>query len=70
MGAPLLYEEGQSSSNGAIAMFIFWCILENGNHNSVTADNLFDAQRRARALQAKKLFVKNTANGKTSELGF
>jgi hypothetical protein len=51
-------------------MFIYWCKLENGKQNSISADNMFDAQRRARALSATELFCKNMANGKTSTLGF
>jgi len=34
----------------------FSCQLPNGNKNSVSATNTFDAQRRARALGATKLF--------------
>lgn len=49
-------------------MMIFWCVLANGNHNSVSATNTFEAQRRARTLDAKKLFCKNFATGNTAEI--
>lgn len=51
-------------------IFIFWCTLPGGRQNSISADNLYDAPRRARALGAEKLFVKNMANGKTAEMPF
>lgn len=47
---------------------LFWCKLACGRENSVTATNIFDAQRRARALSAKKLFCKNLQNGAVSEI--
>lgn len=51
-------------------MLIFWCVLMNGNHNSVTASNIFEAQRRARTLDAKKLFCKNMQSGNSAEIAF
>jgi len=51
-------------------MSIFWCILHDGRHNSVTADNTFEAQRRARALNAKSLHYKNMVTKQVAELAF
>lgn len=51
-------------------MFIFWCVLQNGKHNSVTADNIYEAKRRARTLNARQLFVKNIAAGQSSQVAF
>jgi hypothetical protein len=52
------------------AAFTFSCQLPNGNKNSVSATNTFDAQRRARALGATKLFCHLVADGsiQTTEL--
>lgn len=49
-------------------MYIFWCKLENGRENSISTDNLYDAPRRARALNATKLFAKNTQTGDVFEV--
>jgi hypothetical protein len=52
-------------------MLIFWCTFANsGNHNSVSTNNTFEAQRRARELGASKLFFKNTFTGIVGELEF
>lgn len=37
---------------------VYWVDCGNGRHNSVTADNDFEASRRARVLGGKKLFAK------------
>jgi hypothetical protein len=49
-------------------MFTFWCVLPNGNHNSISTENMFEAPRRARALGAVKLFGKNVATGDSFEM--
>ncbi len=51
-------------------MFTFWCILADGRHNSITADTLYDAPRRARAIGAVKLFCKNPVTGVTFEMNY
>lgn len=48
--------------------FAFWCILADGRQNSLDTINLFEAPRRARALGAVKLFVKNPSTGKVAQL--
>ena len=44
-------------------MTVFWCVLQNGRHNSVSTTNNIEAISRARALNAAKLFGKNLATG-------
>lgn len=52
-------------------MTIYWCVLQDGSHNSVTASNNFEAQRRARTLGARELWVKNMSSGaKATQLQF
>ena len=46
---------------------VYWTELGNGRHHSVTADNDFDAARRARALGGKSLFAKRP-NGAVVQL--
>ncbi|WP_160331262.1 hypothetical protein [Burkholderia cenocepacia] len=49
------------------AAFTFSCQLPNGNKNSVSASNTFEAQRRARALGATKLFCHLIASDRSIE---
>lgn len=49
---------------------LFWCVLHDGRENTLTTENVYEAQRRARALDASKLFVKNMRTGAVALLGF
>lgn len=49
-------------------MPVFWCVLPDGRHNSVSTSNLLEAPRRARALGAVKLFGKNGPACETFEI--
>ena len=51
-------------------MLIFWCVLPNGRHNSISTDNMLEAPKRARALGATKLFGKNMTTGVSFECQF
>lgn len=48
--------------------FVFWAVLPDGRHNSISATNLIDAPRRARTLGAKELWVKNLASGRSARM--
>jgi hypothetical protein len=49
-------------------MYIFWCKLADGRENSISTNNLYEAPRRARKLDAVALFGKNLSTGKVFEL--
>ncbi len=48
--------------------FVFWVVLPDGRHNSLTCDSLYYAPQRARSLGAKELWVKNLATGNSSRM--
>lgn len=48
---------------------LFWVKLACGRENSISTCNIYEAQRRARALQAVKLYCKNLGTGDVAEIG-
>ncbi len=51
------------SSEDSYTGFVFWAVLPDGRHNSVSTNSLYYAPQRARALGAKHCFGKNLATG-------
>lgn len=58
----------QKSSEERYTGFLFWVVLPDGRHNSLSCTSLYYAPQRARALGAKSLFVKNLASGNVSQM--
>jgi hypothetical protein len=58
----------QKSSEERFTGFLFWVVLPDGRHNSLSCNSLYYAPQRARALGAKKLFVKNLASGNVAQV--
>lgn len=48
--------------------FVFWVVLPDGRHNSLSTNSLYYAPQRARALDAKHLYGKNLATGNVFKL--
>lgn len=49
-------------------MCIFWCILADGRHLSISTTNRFEAPVRARAVGASKLFCLNLNTKASAEI--
>lgn len=45
--------------------FSFWCVLADGRECSIDTNNMFEAPRRARKMDAVACYCHNPATGKT-----